>query len=233
MLSSSTFLSSTALSRKSDLMAKKKEFVPIEYVQKLAAQGRSEPQIIAELRSHGFTPSQIDRAIKEALKAEVTKADEPARVPAPPSRPDRHARPGPMEPRVERRPVELRRAPARLAAPEPKRPDILPPAPAGGARPPALAQRISVEELVESVVQEKWMQADRKLKEIETRDEEREEKMEEFESRIMKMRREEKKEETGLLRVMDGIQTELEKLETRINALEKAFKGFSKTRKKK
>ncbi len=51
----------------------KKEFVPVALVEKLAGQGKSEPEIIQQLRSQGFTPSQINSALKEALKKAVER----------------------------------------------------------------------------------------------------------------------------------------------------------------
>lgn len=54
-------------------MAERKEFIPTDLVEKLASQGKSEPEIIQQLRSQGFTPSQIDKALKVALKEAVEK----------------------------------------------------------------------------------------------------------------------------------------------------------------
>ena len=54
------------------------EFVPTELVKKFAGQGKTEGEIILELRNRGFTPRQIDRALKIAIKEEVTRKPSPA-----------------------------------------------------------------------------------------------------------------------------------------------------------
>ena len=51
----------------------KKEYIPTELVEKLSAQGKAEPEIIQQLRSQGFTPSQINKALQQALKHAVEK----------------------------------------------------------------------------------------------------------------------------------------------------------------
>ncbi len=55
------------------MIMEKKEFIPTDLIEKLAAQGKSEPEIIQQLRAQGFTPSQIDKALKTALKQAVEK----------------------------------------------------------------------------------------------------------------------------------------------------------------
>jgi len=54
-------------------VVEKKEFIPTDLVAKLAGQGKSEPDIIKQMRAQGFTPSQIDKALKLALKEAVEK----------------------------------------------------------------------------------------------------------------------------------------------------------------
>jgi len=49
-------------------MAKKEEFVPTDLVKRFYNEGKGETEVIMQLRSQGFTPSQIDRAMKAVPK---------------------------------------------------------------------------------------------------------------------------------------------------------------------
>ena len=101
-------------------MVEKKEFIPTDLVAKLAGQGKSEPDIIKQMRAQGFTPSQIDKALKLALKEAVEK-------PQPLLRPEIGTAPEevPEKFKPTRRPVEMpeevkpfEEKPAKFAPPE-------------------------------------------------------------------------------------------------------------------
>lgn len=99
---------------------KKKEAAPKvspeERVRTLSAQGLPETEIIRTLRSEGYKPMEVDKAMRESLKAAVA----PARPAAPPARPEERAPPGPpgLPPLPEERPPVEERAPPGLEMPE-------------------------------------------------------------------------------------------------------------------
>ena len=62
-------------------MAKKEEFIPADLVKKLYNEGRGETEVITQLRAQGFTPSQIDKAMKAVPKPRHAAVPEPAALP--------------------------------------------------------------------------------------------------------------------------------------------------------
>ncbi|MEM5804503.1 MAG: hypothetical protein QXU82_01500 [Candidatus Aenigmatarchaeota archaeon] len=215
-----------------------KEVIPVELVQRLAAQGKSEPQIIAELRAHGFTPAQISRAIKEALKEEVSKPEE--LVPAPPARPSEPGGPHRMPAEVRRReavlpvPAEIMPRKERMALPEAKQPsEISLPVPAERPAPAVVAPKIGVEELVEQVVEEKWKETREKIDGFQKQVDAAREAVEGMKARLAAAGTEEKGEEKRLGALIESLRADVEKLDSRTEALEKAFKEFSSYMKKK
>jgi Holliday junction resolvasome RuvABC DNA-binding subunit len=50
------------------LVAKKEEFIPTDLVKRLYNEGKGETEVITQLRAQGFTPSQIDKALKAVPK---------------------------------------------------------------------------------------------------------------------------------------------------------------------
>lgn len=163
-------------------MAKKEEFVPTELVKRLYGEGKGETEVIMQLRSQGFTPVQIDRAMKAVPKpkfvppaAHVGPVKEEAyRGPLPREaiRPIARAEAPEQRPFAPLEGTEVGETPEKITIPENLKPiEIAAPAgPApkrekGGARPaeermpapiaaPAGAPRISLEELVEQIVSE-------------------------------------------------------------------------------
>jgi len=100
--------------------------VPVDLVKRLYGEGRGETEVITQLRAQGFTPSQIDKALKA--------------VPKPPSVP-RH-----LEPKEEYRgplPREVIRPMARAEAPQQK-PFL--PSPLEGSSIGSNTERISIPE---------------------------------------------------------------------------------------
>gem|GEM_PF-3868279 len=84
-------------------LAKKEEFIPADLVKRLYTEGKGETQIITQLRAQGFTPSQIDKALKavpkpthtapKPVEAAMPRKEEPYRGPLPKEivRPTAHA----------------------------------------------------------------------------------------------------------------------------------------------
>lgn len=98
----------------------------IKRVSTLSAQGVSEPEIIRELRSEGYSPMEVDNAMKQALRTAVEQPA-PGMGAAPPQAPPAPV-PGALEPAP---PVPPTEADRRRIFPE----DNLPPLP-GAPKPP-------------------------------------------------------------------------------------------------
>jgi hypothetical protein len=101
--------------------------IPTEKVVSLSSQGLSEPEIIKTLREEGFSPLEVDRAMKDALRTGtgVQAPPPPAAGPAPPQ--------GPPAPPPMPGPPSLAPEPAPIAPPAP----APPPAPPMPGQPPA------------------------------------------------------------------------------------------------
>jgi len=93
-------------------MAKKEEFIPTDLVKRFYNEGKGETEVITQLRAQGFTPSQIDKALKAVPKH--------AGPHAPPALPEKHeVYRGPL-PKEAMRPTARAEAPAhRPFTPEP------------------------------------------------------------------------------------------------------------------
>lgn len=152
----------------------------MERVRSLSAQGLSEPEIIRTLRTEGYSPSDVDRAMKEAIKTAVSppRGEGP---PTPRSRFEEEFGPVAREERMEPRPPERLPPPPEdefeLAEfPRERFPEEEPPprqmGPPGGWRPPEEMppmqmlerrgapmppgmSRSEVEEIVEVVVEDR------------------------------------------------------------------------------
>ena len=57
-------------------VAKKEEFIPVDLVKRFYNEGKGETEVITQLRAQGFTPSQIDKALKTVPKPR--HAEQPA-----------------------------------------------------------------------------------------------------------------------------------------------------------
>ena len=58
--------------------------IPTEKVVSLSAQGMSEPEIIRSLKDEGFSPLEVDRAMKQALRSGTSGPMQPSAMSAPP-----------------------------------------------------------------------------------------------------------------------------------------------------
>ncbi len=231
----------------------KQEYVPVDLVQRIAAQGYSEPQIIAQLRQRGFSHSQIDKALSQTLKSaveypqqrfqqyvqqqqtppqvsdvhNVSAAREPMRVP-----PEKIV-PGPQsKPAVE--PVKLSSADAfdlesnkeqhqdneftfeetpqefleKPETPEPSGPEI------------------TLEEIIESIVAERWQGFEEKLAAFEKRETQLESEINDLRKQVMDIIEKSKATEENIMAKLDEFGGHVSTIEGRIGSIERAFKDF-------
>lgn len=233
-------------------MAKKEEFVPTDLVKRLYGQGKNDAEVIMQLRSQGFTPSQIDKALKAVPKPRhvahhVPEKEEyrgplPKEVVRPTARAEAPAhRPHTPEPLggrevgapsedisipEELKPIEIMgRAPSARPAPAKERKEERMPAPVSAGV--AGAPKISLEEMTEAIVNEQEKKLYARLDKLQA----------EHDSNIKKINEMSAKLE-GLSNAMKVLEkavdskssfaTEANKeLAVKVDALETAFKGLA------
>lgn len=260
-----------------------REYIPVDIVQRYTSQGLSEPEIIARLQSHGFRPSQIDRALRMALKEEVGRAPGPRPV-GPEPMGERPLEPGPPggrefraggPPRSPEMVPGMREAPRpRLPAPPtreiavpPTRPTpemramapprempmgvpperirvppgmggepvMLPSAPREGEftfEKPSVERfeipeaEITLEEVIEGVVAERWEDFEERLGNFEKRDIQLEQQIQDARKKIDELEGILKTKEETLSGKLDNFGDSVENIESRIGSIEKVFKEF-------
>jgi len=211
----------------------KKVYIPVDLVLSYASQGLSESEIISRLQSQGFEPEHIDRALRIALREKVTAGipstvEVPTQAPLPPEA-------GPSGPvpmgEVTRRPP-IGYPPERFVPPtEPKRVSL---EAASGApftfeRKPieetvSPMEEITIEEIVEGIVAERWKEFEERLNAFEERDMKLQNQIEDLRRRISDFEGSLKERDVGLSSKLDEFGGSMENIEGRIGSIEKIFK---------
>ncbi len=249
------------------------DYVPVEIVQRLFSDGKSEQEIVAQLRLQGFTPQQISSAINQSIK-QVVKGETPAAPPKPlglapeerPLPPARQQTEGVPRPRVSAgpQPMQISRRPEpppRAMPPQQMRPapqasptmNMQAAEPARGSQmgipperisvppefktiisgePPVMGRttsEISLEELVEAVVNERWIKFEEKLSIFESREVNLQQQIQELRKKLDEVREENKKQESTLVEKLDEFGGNLDKSQARIGSIESAFREFVPT----
>jgi len=219
-------------------MIKPKEFIPTDLVKKLASEGKTEREIYNQLRAQGFMPTQIERAMKEAIKGAVM-GPKPITLPVPKgpaARPEVSGRPMPMKSRE----AAVGRPPEKILVPESLKPielpeapevedDMFKPAPAA-AKPKG---EITLEELVEKVVFENVKKIDDRMKITEARMVRMEHLIQGIKNMIDETGGIERSDKKNLAERLDSFGDTLTTIQGHVNSLEKAFEGLSAFMKKK
>jgi hypothetical protein len=196
----------------------KKVYVPVDLVLSYASQGFSENEIRNRLQGQGFASDIIDQALRIALKEEVTcdtpKLSAPSQVRVP-------------EPRA------LGYPPERLISPEePKRVDVQEAAKPFTFEPTEVKQaespmgEITIEEIIEGIVDEKWQAFEEKLDDYEKRDMMLQAQLDDLRKRIKEIETLVREKERGLSSQLEEFGGSVEHIEGRIGSIEKVFKDF-------
>jgi len=204
----------------------KKIYIPVDLVLSYASQGLSESEIISRLQSQGFEPEHIDRALRIALREKIT-AGIPSAVEVP--TPISEAGPVPMG-EVTRHPP-MGYPPERFVPPTEPKPVSL--EAAAGApftfekKPVAEApplEEITIEEIVEGIVAERWKEFEERLNSFEERDMKLQNQIEDLRKRIKEFEGSLKEREVGLSSKLEEFGGSMENIEGRIGSIEKVFK---------
>jgi len=223
----------------------KKIYIPVDMVLSYAAQGLSEPEIIAKLQSQGFEPEHIDKALRIALKERVTGPSQPSReapsfgaeqsfpptpMPHPPGPPLVGFEESPQP--VDRHPAPLGYPPERVISPrEPKQVSI------EGAEhytfepqpveiPDIPPEEITVEELIEGIVAERWKEFEERLSDFEKRDLQLQSEIDDMRKRVVELEKSLETREVGFTSKLEEFGGSVENIEGRIGSIEKVFKEF-------
>lgn len=215
--------------KKSQPKRKGVEYIPVDIVHRLAAQGYSEADIISQLRKQGFSPSQIDKALTVALKSKIGAPQPPVernpqQIPTPPQRftPPEKIVPGPKtKPALE--PLSLPSPPTEFTFEETpqefvEKPEI--------PKEEEIGPEITLEEVIEGIVAEKWNQFEERLNRFEERDIQLQNQIDELRRKIDEIEKLTKESEKTLLGKLEEFGEHVSGIEGRIGSIEKAFKDF-------
>ena len=207
----------------------KKVYIPVDLVLNYSSQGLSEPDIISRLETQGFAPEHIDKALRIALREKVMSGAPPMAgpeipAPEPPAPMPFEMAPTPMG-EISRHPMPLGYPPERIMNAEPRRfQETLPP-----EEPERFEEKpteITVEEIIEAIVEERWKEFEEKLNHFDKKDMQ-------LQSEIGDLRKEmdrvgrllEEKEKTVVTKLED-FGGSMENIEGRIGSIERVFKDF-------
>jgi hypothetical protein len=215
----------------------KRVYVPVDLVLSYSSQGLSENEIKDQLHSQGFSPDLVDKALRIALKENVT-AELPeinpqrqqVRVPQP------QAMAHPMEAHtleITRHPMPMGYPPERVVSPD--EPHQLPAEqaaqpftfePAAAKIPESPIGEITIEEIIEGVVDERWQDFEERLVDFEKRDMLLQAQIEDLRKRLKEIESLLREKEKGLANKLDEFGGSVENIEGRIGSIEKVFKDF-------
>jgi hypothetical protein len=219
---------------------RKRIYIPVDIVERYASQGMSEHEIVSRLEAQGFKPRQINRALEIAIKRKVEAPPMPesARISGPVpmgERPIQRGYPPAPEtregrPRIETEP-RMGRPPERVVPPGPR---MLPAAPETAftfereqeiPEVPEIGE-ITVEEIVEGVVAEKWQEFEERLSNFERRDLQLQGQIEDLRKKIDEVEKSIKTREGTLMSRFGEFGESMENIEGRIGSIETVFKDF-------
>ena len=220
-----------------------RKIIPTDEVRALSSRGVPEPDIIRTLRSEGYSTSEIDQAMKEALKSRVS-----GEFPEPPNEYGERPLGGPPETLPPREEIprglgypsseaeEGPELPPPYEAParEPEFPetprggDFLRPPPSRaappGRGPSKSVDRKEIEELAEVIVDEKLRGMGERLKTIDTQFQQVNRKIDSLSEEINKIKSEKSGEVKGIEEKIDNYSKSMDELNGRIESMEKALK---------
>jgi hypothetical protein len=218
----------------------KKVYIPVDLVLSYAAQGFSEADIFSRLQSQGFEPEHIDRALKIALKERVNAAPgvELRQPQATLPQPTDFYGPAP-EPMVSRRPAApLGYPPERVIQDQEQRPMTLEDVgrsnssnaytfeqksqPQQQERSPI--EEITIEELIEGIISERWKEFEERLSDFEKRDMQLQSQIEDLRKRLKEIEATIGEKDKGLSGKLEEFGGSVENIEGRIGSIERVFR---------
>ncbi len=185
-----------------------KGFVPMEKVKNLSEKGFSEPEIIDVLRKEGYSSEEIDSALTQALKLGVT---------------------GDSEFQMERPPTlkELQvseQEPQQQMLPDFQQPVTQMPEQSMQYQQYYPQNEYNTEELIESIVQERMGELDKKLTDFRARYVNLERKMSDLNNQLTIASKSSGETEHTIISKIDSVIDNISDMNAKVSSLEKAFK---------
>jgi prefoldin subunit 5 len=218
-------------------------------VSTLSGQGYSDPDIIRTMRTEGYSPSEVDSAMKSALRGAAAGAPDknfyspigrpepvkPEFQPLPGERsPEPRPEPEPRPPAGPPGPEEQYRGPQDLSLPSIPRPgepfqggedepeeEFLPPV---SRRHDDVGVRNDIEEVTEGIIDEKWNMFTRELDEVTKRLESLDKKISNLEVEIAEFKGVKKTDVEAIRGSIDSYKESISEISERMEAIERAVK---------
>jgi hypothetical protein len=218
----------------------KKIYIPVDLVLKYSAQGLSEPDIIARLESQGFAPEHIDRALRIALKEKVISGAPPTPMEVPEEYMPEAPAPTPfgvMETPIQpvegpvpmgeitRRPMPMGYPPERIVQKQSPIQQMIPEQPVERSESPPPTE-ITVEEIIEAIVAERWKDFEERLNAFEKRDLQLQNQIEALRKEINSIEGVLTEKEKTMISKLEEFGESVEGIQGRIGSIERVFKDF-------
>ncbi|MEE9525131.1 MAG: hypothetical protein V3V78_00810 [Candidatus Woesearchaeota archaeon] len=214
--------------------------VPTDRILQMRQQGQTNDQIIQSLQQEGYSSSQIFDAmsqadIKGAVGGEVPQAEMPG---APPGGPMPESQPIGMEqapPPMPEMQAPQAQAPPPMQAPMPPIPEMAPPMPemqAPSAQLPPMpveVDRAAIEEVAESIIDEKWEELMKNVDKIVAWKEETEAKLVKMEQMMKDIKERFEALHQGVLSKVSQYDKGIKGVSTDVKAMEQVFKKILPT----
>jgi hypothetical protein len=222
----------------------KKVYIPVDLVLRYSAQGLSEPDIIARLEEQGFHPDHIDKALRIALREKVISGAPPSPMEmqeeapeAPSPIPFGTDSMGPMPMDESRRPMPLGYPPERIVENLPQQqepvqqPMFQDQAPVQQPvqreeKQTTPATEITVEEIIEAIVAERWKEFEGKLDSYEKRDLQLQNQIDDMRKRMGGIETMMNEKEKTVVSKLDEFGESVTGIEGQIGSIERVFKDF-------
>ena len=178
-----------------------KGFIPTDRVRELSGKGFSEPEMIDVLRKEGFGPEEIDRALTQALKIDVTGgSEETTGLPSLQELQSPAETQGSMMPQMPERSLEYSQQ-----------------------NYPSQAE-YGTEELVESVVHERMGEVDEKIREFRVKQADLEREISNLHHQLSVLSKGRSQADQTIISKLDSFKDSMTDIDGRISSLDKAFR---------
>ncbi len=224
--------------------------IPVDVVKNLSSKGMSEPEIVAVLRKQGYSPYEIERAISLALKSTVSGTGEQSfpsskeieRFPSQqgfqqgrPSVPEFHTLPSPQPVEQFQQPTGMQPEQKQEKPPFPQLPQF--PFPFGEKQRESPQEEIpkefergipdlTLEEIIEGIVAEKWQSFEEHLERLRRKDDELHKQIMDLRKEIDKIKEDMRKAEESFIAKLEEQSEQVTSIGARIGSIEKIFKEF-------
>jgi len=193
------------------VFGKNERELPIDRAVSMMRSGMSEKDIVRQLKAEGYSFGEIEKTLMEVLKTGAGQLPAGAELGAPPALPEPLPSRAPEPPMPEPQPAEEQPMPAQQAY----TPQYVPPVYSAYPPEPDLQPEAIMEELIESVAEEKFEQFSSSIGRIENA-------VERLRQEIGAVRQ--KAESKPAAELPKELNDRLDSMEARIGGLEKAFK---------